>query len=129
MTTIQWCLFYLLFDCLHVLEIYAKIWTVLNSNSRRTVKSILLVRKLLGLIEMMFGLVNATFSLAKWQAVKMIFFAPWILQLILGNVKRWCGNVLDWVSKNHYSTYWHISVSVFWVCGPFFGEKCTVDSW
>ena len=25
------------------------------------------------------GLVNASFSLPKWQAVKMIFFAPWDL--------------------------------------------------
>ena len=40
-----------------------------NSNNRRTVKSILLIRKLL-------GLVNASFSSPKWQAVKMIFFAP-----------------------------------------------------
>ena len=40
-------------------------------------KSILLVKKLLGLVEMTSGLVNASFSLPKWQAVKMIFFAPW----------------------------------------------------
>ena len=26
---------------------------------------------------MMFGLVNASFSLPEWQAVKMTFFAPW----------------------------------------------------
>ena len=40
-------------------------------------KSFLLVKKLLGLVEMMSGLVNyASFSLPKWQAVKMIFFAP-----------------------------------------------------
>ena len=39
-------------------------------------KSILLVKKLLGLVEMMSGLVNASFSLPEWQAVKMIFFAP-----------------------------------------------------
>ena len=47
-----------------------------NSNNRRTVKSILLVKKLLGLVELMSGLVNASFSLPKCQAVKMIFFAP-----------------------------------------------------
>ena len=47
-----------------------------NSNNRRTVKSILLVKELLGLVEMMTGLVNASFSLPKRQAVKMIFFAP-----------------------------------------------------
>ena len=39
-------------------------------------KSILLVKKFLGLVEMMSGLVNASFSLPEWQAVKMIFFAP-----------------------------------------------------
>ena len=43
-------------------------------------KSILFVRKLLGLVEMTFALVNAFFSLPKWQAVKMIFFAPLNIQ-------------------------------------------------
>ena len=38
-------------------------------------KSILLVKKFLGLVEMMSGLVNASFSLPEWQAVKIIFFA------------------------------------------------------
>ena len=44
-------------------------------NNRRTVKSILLVKKFWGLVEMMSRLVNASFSLPEWQAVKMIFFA------------------------------------------------------
>ena len=39
-------------------------------------KSILLDEKLLGLVEMTSGLVNASFSLPEWQAVRMIFFAP-----------------------------------------------------
>ena len=39
-------------------------------------KSILLVKKILGLAEMTSGLVNASFSLPEWQAVKMMFFAP-----------------------------------------------------
>ena len=47
-----------------------------NSNKRRTVKSILLVKMLLGLVQMMSGLVNASFSLPEGQAIKMIFFAP-----------------------------------------------------
>ena len=38
-------------------------------------KSILLVEKFLGLLETMSGLVNGSFSLLEWQAVKMIFFA------------------------------------------------------
>jgi len=40
------------------------------------VKSIVIVKKLLGLVEMMSELVNASFSLPEWQAVKVIFFAP-----------------------------------------------------
>ena len=47
-----------------------------NSNNTRPVKSILLVKKFLGLVEMTSGLVNAGFSLPKWQALEMIFFAP-----------------------------------------------------
>ena len=39
-------------------------------------KSFLLVKKLLGLVEMMSGLVNASFSLPECQAIKMIVFAP-----------------------------------------------------
>ena len=35
-------------------------------------------KKFLGLVEMTSGLVNASFSLPEWQAVKMIFFAPWV---------------------------------------------------
>ena len=42
-------------------------------------KSILLVKKLSGLVEMMSELVSASFSLPKWQAVKMIFFAPCLI--------------------------------------------------
>ena len=52
-----------------------------NSNKGRTVKSILLVKKLLGLVQMTSGLVNASFSLPEWQVVKMIFFAPCSLYL------------------------------------------------
>ena len=36
----------------------------------------LLIKTFSGLVEMMFGLVNVSFSLPKWQAVKMTFFAP-----------------------------------------------------
>ena len=36
----------------------------------------MLIKTFLGLVEMMFGLVNVSFSLPEWQAVKMIFFAP-----------------------------------------------------
>ena len=46
------------------------------SNCRRTVKSILLIKMFLGLVEMTFGLVYARFSLPEWQALKMTLFAP-----------------------------------------------------
>ena len=36
----------------------------------------LLVKMFLGLVEMIFGLVNVSFSFPEWQAVKMTFFAP-----------------------------------------------------
>ena len=39
-------------------------------------KSIHLIKKHLGLVEMTPGLVNASFSLPKWQAVNMIFLLP-----------------------------------------------------
>ena len=45
-------------------------------------KSVLLVKTFWGLVEMTSGLVNASFSLPEWQAVKMIFFAPWFWQKI-----------------------------------------------
>ena len=35
----------------------------------------LLIKTFLGLAEMMFGLVDVSFSLPEWQAVKMTFFA------------------------------------------------------
>ena len=36
----------------------------------------MLVKKLLGVVEVTSEVVNAGFSLPEWQAVKMIFFAP-----------------------------------------------------
>ena len=51
-------------------------------------KSILLVKKFLGLVEMTSGLVNASFSLPKWQAVKMIFFAPCISHSL--DIEKFC---------------------------------------
>ena len=36
----------------------------------------LLIKTFFGLVEMIFGLVNVSFRLPKWQAVKLIFFAP-----------------------------------------------------
>ena len=62
-------------------------------------KSTLLVKKLLGLDEMTSGLVNASFSLPEWQAVKMIFFAPCI---------RGMGRVLE-ISSRKYGRVRNIS--------------------
>ena len=36
----------------------------------------LLIKTFFGLVEMIFGLVNVSFSLPEWQAVKMTFLAP-----------------------------------------------------
>ena len=54
-------------------------------------KSILLVKKRLGLVEMTSGLVNASFSLPKWLAVKMIFLAQVLFVYcdITRNTKQW----------------------------------------
>ena len=38
----------------------------------------LLIKTFFGLVEMMFGLVNVSFSLPEWQAVKKTFFEPCI---------------------------------------------------
>ena len=51
-------------------------------------KSILLVKKVVGLVEMTSGLVNPSFSWPKSQAVKMIFFAPWTSTLIRGEMVK-----------------------------------------
>ena len=41
-------------------------------------KSILLIKMYLGLVEMTFGLVYASFRLPEWRALKMTFFAPYL---------------------------------------------------
>ena len=70
-----------------------------NSNNRRTVKPILLVKELLGLVEMTSGLVNASFSLPEWQAVKMIFFAPYrLIGEVLGQLRTLREH---WDSESH----------------------------
>ena len=47
-----------------------------ESKLQRNCEINLLTKTFLGLVEMMFGLVNVSFSLPKWQAVKVAFFAP-----------------------------------------------------
>ena len=72
-----------------------------NSNNRRTMKSILLVKKRLGLVEMTSRLVNASFCLPNRQAVKMTFFAPWPakFQTVTQNAWDFC-LVMDRFSEN-----------------------------
>ena len=47
-----------------------------ESKSQRNCEINLLIKTFLGLVEMMFGQVNVSFSLSEWQAVKVTFFAP-----------------------------------------------------
>ena len=49
-------------------------------------KSILLVKKFFGLAEMTSGLVNASFSLPEWQAVKVIFILLILITVSLDSV-------------------------------------------
>ena len=78
-----------------------------NSNNRKTVKSILLVKKLLRLVEMTSGLVDASFSLPEWPAVKMISFAPWYglltshFQLLHKPLRTWV-----WLSTTRLAFQW-----------------------
>ena len=73
-----------------------------NSNNRRTVKSILLVKEFLGLVEMTSGLVNASFSLPEWQAVKMIFFAPCMVQTHVCHLSFALNMTVKNISNNYY---------------------------
>ena len=52
-------------------------------------KSILLIKKILGLVEMTSGLVIASFTLPKWQAVKIIFFATWFCRYFAEGNLQW----------------------------------------
>ena len=47
-----------------------------ESKLQRNCEINLLIKTFLGLVGMMFGLVNVSFSLPEWQAVKVTFFAP-----------------------------------------------------
>ena len=47
-----------------------------ESKLQRNCEINLLIKMFLGLVEMMFWLVNVSFTLPKWQAVKVTFFAP-----------------------------------------------------
>ena len=55
----------------------------------------LLIEAFLGLVEMIFGLVYVSFSLPKWQAVKMFFFAPCFVEQ--------CSKLMFQLIAVHYS--------------------------
>ena len=46
------------------------------------------------------GLVNASFGLPEWQAVKMIFFAPWIYNILSGDLWCKCHKYLNIISAD-----------------------------
>ena len=71
-----------------------------NWNNLRTAKSILLFKKILALLEMMFELVNANFSLLEWQAVKLKWFS-----LLPAFCWKWhLTSQMLW--KNWHITFW-----------------------
>ena len=41
-------------------------------------------KKFFGLYKVTLGLVDSSYSLPKWQAVKLTFFAPWVMLLVVG---------------------------------------------
>ena len=47
-----------------------------NSNYRRTVVNPAYQKNFFGVVKMTVGLVHASYSLSKWQSVKLTFFAP-----------------------------------------------------
>ena len=59
----------------------------------------LLIKTFLGLVEMMFGLVNVSFSLPEWKAVKMTFFAPCYPPISPGYYTRPMRNRRQWLCK------------------------------
>ena len=58
----------------HAKKVVSDSLGLVDSMYRRAVKSILLTKMFLGLVEMMFGMLS--FSLPEWQALKVTFFAP-----------------------------------------------------
>ena len=59
----------------------------------------LLIKMFLGLVEMAFGLVYASFSLPEWQALKMTFFAPCATdgsKLLIKSIYRTAPKSLFW---------------------------------
>ena len=58
-------------------------------------------RRVLGLVEMTCGLVNASYSLPEWQAVKLTFFTPWGPLVLISMRKFWLV-IKEVVNECHY---------------------------
>ena len=41
-------------------------------------------KKFFGLYKVTLGLVDSSYSLPEWQAVKLTFYAPWVMLLVVG---------------------------------------------
>ena len=82
----------------------------------------LLIKTFLGLVEMIFGLLNVSFSLCEWQAVKITFFVPCymlyaclneVLAFLFSSHRLLClgsKNVLSW-SKPYYMQHSAMSLT------------------
>ena len=85
-------------------------WTLREFKLQKNCNQSCSSKTFLWLIKMNLGLVHASCSLLKWQAVKMIFFTPWskIILLLIRNVKFYCGWVtgLIWVTYLTLSSDW-----------------------
>ena len=77
-------------------------------------KSILLIKKVLGLVEMTSGLVNASYSLPERQAVKMIFFAPCFLLVELTFLRLLRTTKLIWAKQNNHDVIVCVHSSGMW---------------
>ena len=60
----------------------------------------MLIKTFCGLFEMIFRLVNVTFSLPEWQALKMTFFTPWVIDI---SEVTWFRSPISWKKQTHSS--------------------------
>ena len=75
----------------------------LNSNYRRLVINTA-NQKAIGLFEMTCGLVHASYSLPKWQTVKLTFFAPWLYCLAFSLFDQRKVDIKMWGTCRPYSS-------------------------
>ena len=84
-------------------------------------KSILLIKMYLGLVEMTFGLVYASFRLPEWRALKMTFFAPYLFskQSCLVPVRRFLTpfRSIHFVEYPRHLCLDHVPLALSWSYG------------